>query len=118
SSTCMMVSLHPIAKLALDSFDELGAGGVESWTRTGPFVVGFENEAQSAGFQGEVAGAVRHGQDVPFERLDDPRELAPQLSERITVAFRLDGQRFIEPGPYVQALGEAVVSRGATLRTG
>src|SRR5690606_23362985 len=36
----------------------------------------------------------------------------------VKVAYRLDGQRFIEPGPYVQALGDAVLARGAQLRTG
>lgn len=113
-----MAALTPIDRLALEAFDELELGGVESWTRKGPFVVGFEHEEQSKGFQSEVAGAVRHGQEVPFERLDDPRELAPQLSDRVSVAFRLDGQRFLEPGPYTQALGEAVIARGAKLRTG
>ena len=113
-----MAALTPIDRLALEAFDELELGGVESWTRAGPFVVGFEDEAQSTTFRGEVAGAVRHGQDVPFERLADPRELAPQLSDAVTVAFRLDGQRFLEPGPYVEALGRAVVERGARIRDG
>ncbi|WP_413452005.1 FAD-binding oxidoreductase [Georgenia phoenicis] len=113
-----MAALTPVDKLALEAFDELGLGGVDSWTRPGPFVVGFEDEAQSRTFQGEVAGAVRHGQDVPFERLTDPRELAPQLSDAVRVAFRLDGQRFLEPGPYVEALGRAVVERGAHVRSG
>src|SRR5699024_2603429 len=31
---------------------------------------------------------------------------------------RLDGQRFLEPGPFMSALGEAVTARGAQLRTG
>src|SRR5699024_7530988 len=98
-----MAALTPIDKLALEALDELGlGGGVDSWTREGPFIVGFEDEAQSRTFRGEVAGAVRHGQEVPFERLTHPRELAPQLSDAITVAFRLDGQRFLEPGPYVE----------------
>ena len=113
-----MAALTPIDRLALDAFDELELGGVEHWTRKGPFVVAFENEEQSAGFEGEVAGAVRHGQDVPLERLEDPRALAPQLSDRVDVAFRMDGQRFTEPGPFTHALGEAVIARGATLRTG
>lgn len=113
-----MAALTPIDKMALESFDELNAGGVDSWTREGPFVVGFENEAQSKGFQGEVAGAVRHGQEVPLERLDNPQELAPHLSDQVKVAFRMEGQRFLEPGPFVEALGQAVIDRGGELRTG
>lgn len=113
-----MAKLTPIDRIAIEAFDELTDGGVDSWTREGPYIVGFENPSQSTGFEEEIAGAVRHGQHVPFERLDDPQELAPQLSERVTTAFRLEGQRFLEPGPFMAALGEAVVAHGAQLRTG
>lgn len=113
-----MAALTPIDRIALECFDELTAGGVDSWTREGPFIIGFTAEPQSAGFLRELEGVIRHGQDVPFERLERPRELAPQLSDAVTVAYRLDGQRFFEPGPFVQALADAVVARGGTIRTG
>jgi D-amino-acid dehydrogenase len=54
---------------------------------------------------------------VPLHRLDDPRSLAPQLSERVSTVFALEEQRFIEPGPYVAALGRAVVARGARIES-
>lgn len=113
-----MASLTPIDRLALECFDELNTGGVDAWTREGPFVIGFAEEAHSRGFLHEIEGVIRHGQDVPFERLENPRELAPQLSEAVKVAYRLDGQRFLEPGPYVQALADAVAARGGVIRTG
>lgn len=113
-----MAALTPIDKLALSAFDELTDGGVASWTREGPFVIGFEQEAQAKGFLREVAGVVRHGQDAPLERLDDPQALAPHLADSVRVAYRLDGQRFIEPAPFVHALGDAVRARGATMRFG
>ncbi len=113
-----MKALTPIDRIALECFDELNAGGVDAWTREGPFVVGFTQEAHSRGFLREIEGVIRHGQEVPFDRLDDPRELAPQLSDAVRVAYRLDGQRFLEPGPYVQALADAVIARGGTIRTG
>src|SRR5699024_10968919 len=69
-------------------------------------------------FLRDIDGAKRHGQNVPLERITTPRELAPQLSENIRVAYRLEGQRFIEPGPFVRALAQAVESRGAAIRTG
>ena len=34
------------------------------------------------------------------------------------VAYRLEGQRFLEPAPFAEALGEAVAARGATMRFG
>lgn len=113
-----MADLTPIDKIALECFDELLDGGVKSWTREGPFVIGFKQEADSKGFLHEIEGVVRHGQDVPFERLENPRELAPVLSDAVTHAYRLDGQRFFEPAPFLEALGAAVVERGAELITG
>lgn len=113
-----MAALTPIDRVALEAFDELKLGGVEAITREGPFVIGFEEESQSRGFLDEIEGVIRHGQEAPLERLDDPRELVPVLSDEVKVAFRLDGQRFIEPGPYVAALGRAVEERGGAIRSG
>ncbi|KDA06850.1 amino acid dehydrogenase [Microbacterium sp. CH12i] len=112
-----MAALTPIDKIALECFDELTDGDVDSWTREGPFVIGFTEQAHAKGFLREIAGVIRHGQDAPLERLQNPQELAPMLSDAVTVAYRLDGQRFIEPAPFVQALADAVVARGATLRS-
>lgn len=113
-----MAALTPIDKLALEAFDEMTNSDVSSWTQEGPFIVGFENETQSKGFQEEIAGAIRHGQEVPFERLENPQEWSPQLSERISTAFKLDGQRFLEPAPFVEALAQAVIARGGNFLHG
>ncbi len=113
-----MARLTPIDKIALSCFDELAQGGVDSWTREGPFIVGFRQDADSAGFRKAIAKINRHGQDVPITRIDDVREYVPIASKEVTAAYRLDGQRFFEPGPYMEALGEAVAKRGATLRYG
>ncbi|WP_460801130.1 NAD(P)/FAD-dependent oxidoreductase [Microbacterium sp. GXF6406] len=112
-----MAALTPIDKIALSAFDELLDGGVDSWTREGPFVIGFADAAHSKGFLNEIAGVIRHGQDVPFERLDDPASLAPALSDAVKVVYRLEGQRFIEPAPFVEALAASFVARGGVLRT-
>lgn len=113
-----MAALTPINNVALASFDELTGAGVDSWTRQGPYVIGFTDEAHASAFVGEAARVAAHGQDVPVTRLGDPRELVPQLSDAVRVAYRLDGQRFIEPAPFVNALGDDVVARGGVLRTG
>ncbi|MGO1543234.1 MAG: NAD(P)/FAD-dependent oxidoreductase [Gulosibacter sp.] len=113
-----MARLTPIDKLALEHFDEMIDGGVASWTREGPFVIGFAEENQAKGFKDEVAGVVRHGQAVEFEPLENPQELVPILSDNVRSAYRLEGQRFLEPGPYTEALGEAVEQRGGTILTG
>ncbi len=113
-----MAALTPIDNVALDAFDELELGGVEALTRKGPFVIGFEEEEQSRGFQKDIAGVIRHGQIAEMSRLDNPQELAPMLSGEVKVAFRLEGQRFIEPGPYVESLATAIRARGGVIRAG
>ncbi|WP_167132595.1 NAD(P)/FAD-dependent oxidoreductase [Paramicrobacterium chengjingii] len=113
-----MVALTPIDRLALQSFDELIDGGVESSTHEGPFIIGFGHARHARGFMRDVAGVIQHGQSVHVERLDDPRALAPQLSSQIGAAYRMDGQRFIEPGPFMHALAESVTARGAEMRMG
>lgn len=113
-----MADLTAIDKVALDAFDEFELGGVKELTHEGPFVIGFEEESQSTGFLKEIDGVIRHGQKVEMTKLDNPQELAPMLTDEIGVAYRLEGQRFIEPGPYVQALADAVVERGGVIRGG
>src|SRR5690606_22130342 len=54
-----MAALTPIDKIALDCFDELAAGGVDAWTREGPFVIGFTKQAHAKGFLREIEGVVR-----------------------------------------------------------
>src|SRR5690606_36717766 len=45
-----MAALTPIDRRSEECFDELGAGGVDAWTREGPCVIGFAEEAPSPGF--------------------------------------------------------------------
>ncbi|MGN0102001.1 MAG: NAD(P)/FAD-dependent oxidoreductase [Dietzia sp.] len=113
-----MAGLAPISSLALEAFDQLTGGGVGAQTREGPFVVGFAEPAQAGAFLDEIRWVRGHGMEVEVERLDAPATLAPVLSDAVTAAYRMDGQRYIEPGPFVTALGDAVRARGGTVRTG
>ena len=113
-----MAALAPVNTLALDAFDELAAGGVTAPTNDRPFIVGFTEEAHAERFLQEVSHIEAHGQQVPIRRVDDPHAFAPQLSEKVGVVYRMDGQRFIEPGPYVQSLADAVQARGGGFRFG
>lgn len=115
-----MAALTPADKAALAAFDELIEGGVDAVTYDRPFVVGFEEEKQAAGFLEEIEGAIRHGQDILFRQVShaDARALAPMLSDRVQATFTLDGQRFIEPALFCNQLADALRSRGADIRTG
>lgn len=110
--------LTPISSVALQAFDELQLGGVDAITHKKPFIIGFENELQSRGFLHEVASVRRHGQQVDMTRLENPQDFAPMLNDEVPIAYRMEGQRFIEPGPYLEALARSVQARGGEIRTG
>ena len=115
-----MAALTPADKGALAAFDELIDGGVDAVTHKGPFVIGFEEKKQAAGFLDEVEGAIRHGQEIPFQEVSraEALKLAPMLSERIQAIYTMEGQRYIEPALFCQKLADAVVARGGEIRTG
>lgn len=115
-----MAGLTPADVQALEAFDELEAGGVEAHANDSPFIIGFESEGQAKGFLKEVEGARRHGQEIPFERigLEEARTYAPMLTQKVGAIYKMGGQRFIEPGPYCQAIADAIVARGGTITTG
>lgn len=115
-----MAGLTQADLAALASFDELEAGGVKATSHPAPFIVGFGNEKDAKGFLGEVEGAIRHGQDIPFEKisLERAREFAPMLTEKVGAIYKLDGQRYIEPGPYCEAIAASIEERGGTITTG
>ncbi|MFI2488497.1 NAD(P)/FAD-dependent oxidoreductase [Promicromonospora kroppenstedtii] len=111
-----MAALTPIDRVALDAYDELEAGGVHATSYASPWVVGFEREHQSRPFVHELRGVARAGQDVRLSRLPDGVRV-PHLSRAVKEIWTLDGQRYIEPGPYVQALATSVSARGAKVLT-
>lgn len=113
-----MAALTPIDRLALDAFDELRDGGVQATTHAGPFVVAFERADQAPALIHELEHVARHGQTVPVSEVTDRSTVAPYLSEKITTVYRLDGQRYLEPGPFLQSLAKAFVDAGGTLRSG
>lgn len=114
-----MAALTPADREALAAFDELVEGGVDSALHDGEFVVGFEKESQAADFLGELEGALRHGQHFEYARVRDRatvEELAPVLSGKVEVVYTIGGQRYIEPGPFCEALAASITERGGTIR--
>lgn len=121
-----MAGLAPLDRLALEAYDQIvgsvgpgtGSHPMAEFMHEEPFVIGYENEKQAAAFRREMENVARHGQEVRLRPLDDPHDLAPHLSDAVPFADRLDGQRFIEPGPFVHALGREVEERGAHMLMG
>lgn len=107
---------------ALDAFRELevgeGAPAVAEATRAAePFLAGFDDEADRDVLVAEfdhAEGAVK------YELLDgdEIRRLEPSLGEAVRFGVQLHGQRFINPGRFVESLADAVRSAGAEILTG
>ncbi len=117
-----MAALTPIDRVALDAFDELAAGGtgghgVEAGTTPGPFTVAFEHVREARPFLRELEHVSAAGQSVPVRRVE-AGERAHQLTDRVSTVYALEGQRFLEPGPFVHALADSVRARGGRILTG
>ncbi|TDO44584.1 D-amino-acid dehydrogenase [Kribbella sp. VKM Ac-2527] len=116
-----MDALVPINRQALTAFDFLGKAGVEAETyEAKSFLAAYRTVEERSVLLEEIEQIHAAGQDIEFEPItgDDAREIEPSLSDEIGAAIRLHGQRFINPGAYVQVLADSVVARGGRLRTG
>jgi len=107
-------------RLALDAFDELRDGGLSAPTINAPIMVGFEHAEQANALRHELALIADAGQRVEVAELSrvEARAAAPQIADRMELVWRMDAQRYLDPGAYVQTLAETVVARGAHLRIG
>jgi D-amino-acid dehydrogenase len=115
-----MDSYLEINALALDAFDHLGREGVPAATISAPIMASFEHADQAQDLRHEFSLLHQAGQHLHVTELngDDARMIAPQLSERIELVLQLHGQRYLDPGAFVNSLADSVVARGAVLRTG
>jgi D-amino-acid dehydrogenase len=111
-----MAALTPIDRLALEAYDELEAGGVHATSYPSRWVVGFEREQESRPFVHELRGVAKAGQEIRLSRVPDGVRV-PHLSRAVQSIWTLEGQRYIEPGPYAQALATSVSARGAKVLT-
>ncbi|MBW4716790.1 NAD(P)/FAD-dependent oxidoreductase [Saccharothrix obliqua] len=102
----------------IEAFDVLTSNGVEAVTVDAPITAGFETAAQAGGLLRELRRMADQGQPVPHAELsaEELREHVPLASDALRAGVRVDEQRYIDPGAFVQALARAVVARGATIR--
>lgn len=113
-----MAALTPLDQQSLAAYDELTANGVQAKTYEGPFIVGFGPGEDDKGFVHEMELVERAGQSVPLTRVQNPQAEVPQLSGAVNPVYKLGGQRYIEPGPFVESLAESVRSRGGRIIAG
>lgn len=109
----------PLNDECVDAFDDLIRGGVTAATIEAPITAGFENPRQARSLLRELHKLAARGQLVEHTELtsDELREQVPLASPALTAGVRIDGQRYLDPGAFVTALGRAVAARGATFDT-
>ncbi|OLF05094.1 amino acid dehydrogenase [Actinophytocola xinjiangensis] len=109
----------PLNDESVEAYDVLTGNGVQAVTVDAPITAAFENTHRAQGLLRELQRMAEQGQPVVHQTVtgDELRALVPLASSTLTAGVRVDGQRYVDPGSFVRALGQAVVERGATVHT-
>jgi D-amino-acid dehydrogenase len=109
----------PLNEECIEAFDVLIANGVDAPVTDAPITAVFRTTKEAERMMRELRGLENAGQTMLVTGLSGEalREQVPLVSPLITAGLSINGQRFVDPGRFVQALGRAVVDRGATIRT-
>ncbi|MBX6751026.1 MAG: FAD-dependent oxidoreductase [Micromonosporaceae bacterium] len=108
---------RPLSEDCIEAFDVLTAGGVAAETVAAPITAAFVGRHQAEGLLAELRRLADAGQPVDHTVLtgDELREHIPLAGPALTVGVRINQQRYVDPGRFVDALGRAVVARGAVI---
>ena len=109
----------PLNEECIEAFDVLTANGVDAPMTDAPITAVFRTTEEAERMMRELRGLENAGQTLSVTGLSDEalREQVPLASPAVTAGVNINGQRFIDPGRFVVALGRAVLARGATMRT-
>jgi D-amino-acid dehydrogenase len=101
------------------AYDVLVSNGVDAPINDAPITALFRTPADAEHLLDQLQRLRDAGQPSSTTELTGAalREQAPLASNAVTVGVRINGQRFVDPGRFVQALGRSVVERGAELHT-
>ncbi len=101
------------------AYDILVANGVDAPVTDAPITALFHSSADAEHLLEQLQRLRDAGQPSSTTELTGAalREQVPLASSAVAVGVRINGQRFVDPGRFVQALGRSVVERGAALDT-
>ncbi|HZD15550.1 MAG TPA: FAD-binding oxidoreductase [Pseudonocardiaceae bacterium] len=101
------------------AYDELVANGVDAPITDAPITALFHSSADAEHLLEQLQRLQDAGQPSTTTELTGTtlREQVPLASSAVAVGVRIEGQRFVDPGRFVQALARSVVERGAALDT-
>lgn len=115
-----MAAYVPMNEQAIAAYDLLREGGVAGETHEAPIMAAFRRAEDAAGLEHEIELIRRAGLDLRTEVVDNAtlRKELPIVAPDVEKAIRIAGQRYIDPGAFMDALADAVRSRGGTVRVG
>jgi D-amino-acid dehydrogenase len=101
------------------AYDELVSNGVDAPITDAPITALFGNSADAEHLLDQLQRLQDAGQPSSTTELTGAqlREQVPLASSGVAVGVRINGQRFVDPGRFVHALGRSVVERGGALET-
>ncbi|GAA1395088.1 FAD-dependent oxidoreductase [Luteococcus peritonei] len=110
----------PMNALAIESYELLRAGGVDSPVHDAPLMAAFLEESDREALEREFDLIREAGVALQADRLtgDELRAEVPVLSQRVAAGIAIRGQRYIHPGRFVEALADSVRSRGGEIVLG
>lgn len=115
-----MAKFVPVNSQAIEAYAHLEAGGVTARMKEAPIMAAFAKAEDSAALEHEIKQIREVGLDLQADEVDGAtlRAELPIVSPNVEKAIRLGGQRYIDPGAYVQSLADAVRERGGEVRIG
>lgn len=107
-----------LSEKCLDAYDVLVSNGVDAPLNDAPVTALFRRSGDAEELLEELQrfrDAGGHSASITTLTGAEVREQVPLASDAASVGVQVRGQRYLDPGRFVQALGRSVVERGATL---
>lgn len=110
---------QPFNDECLEAFDVLAGNGVDAPITDTSIVALFATGRQAEGLCDDLRMLRSAGQHLDFTLLDgrDLADYVPLAGPSVSVGVAVEGQRYVDPGRFVTALGRAVTKRGARIHT-
>lgn len=109
----------PLNIECIEAYDVLMANGVDAPVTDAPITAVFRTSTDAEHLLDELRRFADLGRPILTTELTGAalREQVPLASGAVAAGVQINGQRFLDPGRFVTALGRAVVERGAQLHT-
>lgn len=107
----------PLNRGCLAAYDLLEDAGVDIATTAAPITALFSSPRSAAHLLGELRQSARAGLPLEFAPLSRAQVHAalPQASDDVCAGVHIKGQRYLDPGLFVQALAASVRRRGGAI---